>query len=109
MYIKLIVFCFHEDETAENENLCKLSTVDQVDHHFTKERYLAWHVCFKNNSSLKIDLAIFLLFLLCIVHDRSLSDPRTEELVAGRSINLSLSERGIESLKRVGVDAEVLY
>ena len=34
-------------------------------------------------------------------------DPRTEEIVAGRSINLSLSKRGIESLKRVGVDAAV--
>lgn len=34
-------------------------------------------------------------------------DPRKEDIVAGRSINLALSKRGIESLKRVGVDAMV--
>jgi len=35
-------------------------------------------------------------------------DPRKEETVAGRSINLALSKRGIESLRKVGVDATVV-
>ncbi|XP_065051724.1 kynurenine 3-monooxygenase-like [Rhopilema esculentum] len=34
-------------------------------------------------------------------------DPRKEEIVAGRSINLALSKRGIEALKKVGVDVAV--
>lgn len=35
-------------------------------------------------------------------------DMRTNKIAAGRSINLALSERGIQALKRVGLDGEVL-
>lgn len=37
----------------------------------------------------------------------SISDPRKEEIVAGRSINLALSRRGRESLKKAGIEAQV--
>jgi len=36
------------------------------------------------------------------------SDPRTEDNVAGRSINLALSKRGREALKAVGADEYVV-
>jgi kynurenine 3-monooxygenase len=35
-------------------------------------------------------------------------DPRIKGAYAGRSINLALSARGIEALKKVGIDQEVL-
>eukprot|EP00112_Aurelia_sp_Birch-Aquarium-sp1_P019864 Seg50.11 transcript_id=Seg50.11/GoldUCD/mRNA.D3Y31 product="Kynurenine 3-monooxygenase" protein_id=Seg50.11/GoldUCD/D3Y31 len=35
-------------------------------------------------------------------------DPRKEEIVAGRSINLALSRRGRESLKKAGIEAQVV-
>eukprot|EP00794_Sanderia_malayensis_P017539 gene17539-19289_t len=35
-------------------------------------------------------------------------DPRTEKYIAGRSINLALSKRGIESLRKVGQHKEVV-
>lgn len=41
------------------------------------------------------------------VHERR-PDPRVVGAYAGRSINLALSARGIEALKKVGIDREVL-
>lgn len=38
----------------------------------------------------------------------SRSDPRQEQYVAGRSINLALSKRGRESLKKVGQEQEIV-
>jgi len=39
---------------------------------------------------------------------QALSDPRTEDNVAGRSINLALSKRGREALKAVGAEEHVV-
>jgi kynurenine 3-monooxygenase len=42
-----------------------------------------------------------------VVYERR-SDPRVQGAYAGRSINLALSARGIQALKKVGIDQEVL-
>ena len=43
---------------------------------------------------------------VCIYERRN--DMREQDIDAGRSINLALSNRGIKSLKEVGIDNEVL-
>ena len=58
-------------------------------------------------SKLKLSISIYGFKSFCNLLVLKLLDPRTEEFVHGRSVNLALSVRGITALQSINADGPV--